>query len=554
MNKKITNKINVFALGGLNENGKNLYVIEINNKILVFDCGLKYASDKMYGVDYIIPDFTYLIENRKRIVGIFISHAHYENIGSINELVKSIPEVHIYATNYAAKVIMIEQEEAPVKISNLHIIKPHRKIDFKDFSVFPFSVTHSSPETVGYSINTIDGSIIYMADYCIDSTMNGHYDMDLGKIAYIGKQGVLLLMNESVFSEKPGFTSPNHKLDKYFRNVIDKSEGRIIFSLLPLHILTMQNIFDALKDTGRKVVIMGKYLHNIVEMSIKEGYLNVDRNIIGDLTNLKDKNSCIFIANDREMPYYNLSRIVNGYDKYITLETTDTICFADPSYDAIELTSVKLKNDIAVKGANIFDVPKDKSVRLHASSEDLMLMVKLFNPKYYMPIKGEYRYQVRNALLAEKVGMNKENIILKENGDVVTFEDGVLKECIEHISVDSILIDGKSSNDVGELVLKDREMLGNNGLILVSATVDKRNKRIKNGPEVVTRGFIYVKDNLDLIEEIKTKSLEIIKNNTHNGKYADYAKIRTEIREEIGSFIYKKTESKPVILTVIQEM
>ncbi len=247
MNKKITNKINVFALGGLNENGKNLYVIEINNKILVFDCGLKYASDKMYGVDYIIPDFTYLIENKKRIVGVFISHAHYENIGSINELVKAIPNIHIYATNYAAKVITIEQEEAPVKISNLHIIKPHRKIDFKDFSIFPFSVTHSSPETVGYSINTPDGSIIYMADYCIDSTMNGHYDMDLGKIAYIGKQGVLLLMNESVFSEKPGFTSPNHKLDKYFRNVVDKSEGRIIFSLLPLHLLTMQNIFDSLR-------------------------------------------------------------------------------------------------------------------------------------------------------------------------------------------------------------------------------------------------------------------------------------------------------------------
>ncbi|MCI8330700.1 MAG: ribonuclease J [Bacilli bacterium] len=554
MNKKINNKINVFALGGLNENGKNLYVIEINDKILVFDCGLKYASDKMYGVDYIIPDFTYLIENRKKIVGLFISHAHYENIGSINELVKAIPEINIYATNFAAKVITIEQEEAEEKIKNLHIIKPHRKIEFKEFSVFPFSVTHSSPETVGYSVNTQEGSIIYMADYCIDSTMNGYYDMDLGKIAYIGKQGVLLLMNESVFAEKPGFTSPNHKLDKYFRNVVDKSEGRIIFSILPLHILTMQNIFDALKETKRKVIIMGKYLHSVVEMSIKEGYLNIDRSIIGDLSNLKDKDSVIFIANDREMPYYNLSRIVNGYDKYITLESTDSICFADPSYDAIELTSVKLKNDIAVKGANIYDVPKDKNVRLHASSEDLMLMVKLFNPKYYMPIKGEYRYQVRNAQLAEKVGMEKTNIILKENGDVVTFENGNLKECIEHISVDSILIDGKSSNDVGELVLKDREMLGNNGLILVSATVDKRSKKIKNGPEVVTRGFIYVKDNLDIIEEIKTKSLEIIKNNTHNGKYADYAKIRTDIREEIGSFIYKKTESKPVILTVIQEM
>jgi len=547
-------KINVFSLGGLNENGKNLYVVSINDRILLFDSGLKYATDKMYGVDYIIPDFSYLIQNKEKIVGLFISHAHYENIGSINDLVKAIPDIHIYATNYASKVIQIESDEANVSIKNLHVIKPHKRIDFKEFSVFPFSVTHSAPESVGYSVNTDDGSIVYMADFVVDSTMHGHYDMDLGKLAYIGKQGVLLLMSESVFAEKQGFTSPNHKLDKYFKDVVEKSDGRIIFSILPLHILTIQNIFDALKGTKRKAVIMGKYLHSIVDMAINEGYLDIDKQVIGDLSNLRDDDSVIFVSNDREMPYYNLSRIVNGYDKYITLKSTDTICFADPSYDAIELTSVKLKNDIAQTGASISEVPKNKSVRLHASSQDLMLMVKLFNPKYYMPIKGEYRYQVKNAELAEQVGMSHENVILKENGDVVPFVDGVLKESYEKIHVDDILIDGKSSNDVGELVLKDREMLGNNGLILISATVDKRNKRIKNGPEVLTRGFIYVKDNLDVIEEIKSKSLEIIKNNTHNGKYADYAKIRTDIREEVGSFLYKKTESKPVILTVIQEM
>lgn len=547
-------KIKVFSLGGLNENGKNLYIVEINERILIFDCGLKYASDKMFGVDYIIPDFNYLIENKKRIVGVFISHAHYENIGSLNDLVKAIPEIHVFATNYASKVIEIESAESDVKIKNMHIIKPHRKIDFKEFSVFPFSVTHSAPESVGYSINTPNGSIVYMGDFVVDSTSHGFYDMDLGKLAYIGKQGVLLLMTESVFAEKQGFTSPNHKLEKYFKDVVEKAPGRIIFSILPLHLLTIQNIFDALKATGRKAVIMGKYLHNIVEMAIHEGYLNVEKGIIGDLSNLREENVCIFVCNDREMPYYNLSRIVNGYDKYVTLESTDTICFADPSYDANELTSVRLKNDIAVKGARICDVPKNKSVRLHASSQDLMLMVKLFNPKYYMPIKGEYRYQVKNAELAMEVGMNKDNILLKENGDVVTLIDGELKDNFEHIKVDDILIDGKSSNDVGELVLKDREMLGNNGLILISATVDKRNKTIKNGPEVLTRGFIYVKDNLDLIEEIKTKSLEIIKENTHNGKYADYAKIRTDIREQVGTYLYKKTESKPVILTVIQEM
>ena len=235
------------------------------------------------------------------------------------------------------------------------------------------------------------------------------------------------------------------------------------------------------------------------------------------------------------------------------MKESDTVVFAEPSYDAYELTEVKLKNDIAIIGANIESVPRDNSVRLHASSEDIMLIIKLFNPKYYIPIKGEYRYQVENGNLAYNVGVKKDNILLKENGDVIHLVDGKLVDDFEHIDVSDILIDGKSISDVGELVLKDREMLGNNGVVLISATMDKKSKNIIVGPEVLTRGFIYVKDNLDLIEEIKVKSEEIIKNNT-NEKYADYTKIRNEIRESIGTMLYKKTESKPVILTVIQEV
>ena len=543
----------MMSLGGLNENGKNIYTVNIDGNILIFDVGIKYASDNMYGVDYIIPDFTYLVQNKKKIVGVFISHAHYENMGALTELIKTIPDIKVYATNYTSKIIDIECKEENVFVKNLNVIKPYKKISFGSFSVFPFSVTHSAPESVGYAINTKDGAIIYMADFVIDPTMSGYYDMDLGKLAYIGKQGVLALMCESVFAEKKGFTSPRHKLDKFFRSVIDKNQGRIIFSLLSLHLHTIEEIFDALKDKKRKVVVMGKKLQLIINMAIKEGYLKVSPDLIGDLTNLKDENSIILVSNDREMPFYNLNRIVSGYDKFVTLRETDTVVFAEPSYDAYELTEVKLKNDIAIIGANIESVPRENSVRLHASSEDIMLIIKLFNPKYYIPIKGEYRYQVENGNLAFNVGMKKENILLKENGDVIHLVDGNLVDDFEHIDVNDILIDGKSINDVGELVLKDREMLGNNGVVLISATMDKKTKKILVGPEVLTRGFIYVKDNMDLISEIKDKSEEIIKNNT-NAKYADYTKIRNEIRENVGSMLYKKTESKPVILTVIQEV
>lgn len=547
-------KINIMSLGGLNENGKNIYTVNIDGKILIFDCGIKYAPDKVYGIDYVIPDFSYLVKNKKNIVGLFISHPHHENMGALTDLLKLIPELQVYASPYTCEIIKIQCAEEKVQIKNLNVIPAHKKIDFENFSVFPFNVTHSSPETYGFSINTEDGAIVYMADFVIDPTMSGHYDMDLGKLAYIGKQGVLCLMAESVFAEKKGHTSPNHKLEGFFKKLVDKQEGRIIFTVLPLHIYTIQEIFNSIKGKDRKVVIMGKELHSIVNLCIKTGYLNVDENLIGNLTDLKNDNTIILISNDREAPYTNINRILAGHDKFITLEQTDTICFAEPSYDAYEKMLVKIMNELAIKGVNIAPIPKDKSVRHHASSEDLMLLVKLFNPKYYMPIKGEYRYQVVNGDLAHEVGVPTENILLKENGYIVTFENGKLVDNFDRVFVDDILIDGKSSEDVGELVLKDRELLGENGLVLISATLSKKDKKILVGPEIITRGFIYQKDNMDIIDEIKRISLENIKENTFNEKYADYVKIRNEMREKVGAYLFKTTQCKPVILTVIQEI
>ena len=546
-------KIDIMSLGGLNENGKNLYTVSIDNKILIFDCGMKYAPDKMYGVDYVIPDFEWLIERKKDIVGVFISHPHHENMGALTDLIKVLPDLNVYASVYTSKIIDYMCEEEQVTIKNLHVIPAHKKIDFDNFSVFPFSVTHSSPDTLGFAINTEDGAIIYMADFVIDPTMSGHYDMDLGKLAYIGKQGVLCLMAESVFAEKKGHTSPKHKLESFFKKIIDKNENRIIFSVLPLHIYTIQEIFNSLKGKNRKVVIMGKELHTIVNICVKNGYLNIEDDIIGNLTDLKTNNTVILISNDREAPYANINRILAGRDKFVTLENTDTICFAEPSYDAYEKVLVKIMNELAIKGVNIESIPKDKSVRHHASSEDLMLLVKLFNPKYYMPIKGEYRYQVENGNLAYKVGVPKENIILKENGFIATFENGKLVDNFDRVFVDDILIDGKSNEDVGDVVLKDRELLSSNGLVLISATLSKKDKKVLVGPEIITRGFIYAKDNMDIIDEIKNISESVIVDNTHN-KYADYVKIRNDIREKVGAYLYKVTACKPVILTVIQEI
>lgn len=542
-------KIKIFSMGGLNENGKNTYIVEVDNKIFILDAGLKYATESMYGIDYILPNYDYLEKNKKRIVGVFLTHAHPENMGGIFDLIKTIPELKIYCTKYTKKYLELEGMDSK-KITE---IKPHKKILFKDVSVFPISVSHSVPDAVMYVIYTKDGAIVYTGDFIIDPSMSEYYHMDLGKVAYVGKQGVLCLLSESVFSEVKGHTSPNHKLTSYFKDLINRTQDRMIFTVLSIHLYTIQEIFDAAKNSHRKIVVMGKKLQNVINMAIENHYLKVDSNVIGDLSNVENSNTILLVCDDKEKPYSAIDKIVSGYDKFIKLKKTDTVVFAEPKYDENEKILVRIENEIAQIGANIASIPKDKEILHHASSQDLMLMLDLVQPKYYMPVKGDYRYMVNNADLATALGMKPENIILKQNGEVVTIKDGELIDKHETIPVNETLIDGNSTDDVGELVIKDREMLGENGIVLISVTLSKTTKEVLVGPEIVTRGFIYVKDSKEMIEEVKKISLNIVKNNI-NDNYVDYNNIKLEIREHLSKYFYSETECKPMIIAVIQEV
>ena len=542
-------KIRLFALGGLNESGKSTYVVEVDDQLFVLDCGLKYATDSMYGIDYVIPNYNYLIENKDRLVGIFITHAHYENMGGVFDVINDIPDIKLYCTKYTKEYLLLEG----VDEKNIVEIKAHKKISFGNVSIFPINVSHSVPDAVMYVLNTPDGGIVYTGDFLIDPSMSGAYSMDLGKIAYIGKQGVLALLSESSFSEHVGHTSPKHKLVNFYKDTYNHSEHRVILSVLPVHLHTIQEILSAAVNTHRKVVIMGKKLQNIVNMAIKNDYLTVPDNVIGDLSDIDDDRAILIVCDDRGKPFQTINKIVSGNDKYIHLKNTDTVVFAEPKYDAIEKMLVKLQDEIAMLGATSITIPKDKTLSLHSSTEDLMIMLNLIKPKYYVPVKGEYRLMVNNADLANSLGYDPANILLKQNGDVIEFVNGELQDNFEHIFVDDVLIDGNSSDDVGELVLKDREMLGENGIMLISATVDKNTKQVLVGPEVTTRGFIYVKDSIEMINEIKRICLEIIERNI-SANYVDYNNIKNEVREELGKYLYHETECKPMIIAVIQEV
>lgn len=542
-------KIKIMGLGGLSETGKNTYFVEVDNAIFILDCGLKFATENLYGIDYIIPDFEYLVKNKKKIKGLFLTHGHYENMGATNDLVRMIPNLKVYCTKFTKYIL----ESDGLNPNNIIEIEPHKKINFRDVSIFPISVSHSTPDAVMYVINTRDGAICYTGDFIIDPLMRGAYDMDLGKIAYVGKKGVLALLQESSFSERSGHTSPNHRLVGVFREAISHTKNRLMFLVLPTHLYTIQEIFDAAKNTHRKVVVMGKQLQSLIDMAVKEKYLEIQEGLLGDLSNIDDKDAIILMADSKQNPYACISKVLSGYDKFIHLKETDTIVFAEPRYDENEKLLVKIENDLAMHGCEIVSIPKGKTILHHASKEDLMLMIKLLNPKYYMPVKGEYRYMVNNADLASSLGIPDSNILLKQNGDIIEIDNGVLQDNFKNIKINDVLIDGKSNDDVGDLVIKDRQMLSENGIVLISATISRKTREILVGPEVTTRGFIYIKDSKDMINEIKNISLEVITRNITD-KYVEYTKIKTEIREELGKYLYNETECKPMIIAVIQEV
>ena len=549
-------KIKIFSLGGLNESGKNMYVVDVDNDLFIFDAGLKYADDKMLGVDYIIPDLKFLKDNLKRIKGIFITHAHEKYMGAVSDIVKNIPSIKVYATKFTVDILKKEFEDNNIKYNNLHLISAHKNIKFGKNSIFPVSLTHSVPDTVGYVLNTSDGAICYTGNFVFDSSMTGSYKTDIGKLAYVGKQGVLCLLSESIYAEREGHTSPNNRAASFIRDVLSKSEDRIIATVFPAHFYRIQELLNEVSKTHRKVVIMGKRLQETINYARENGYINFDKRIVGDLTNLNDKNTVVLISDAKESPFANLQRIIKGFDKYIKIKETDTVFITEPTYDGIEKVTAEIMDEVAMLGADAINLSSKKHLLHHASREDLMLMINLMNPKYYFPVKGEYRYQLANAKVAEEIGVPKENIILKQNGDVCEFIDGKLNlKCFDKVKVDEILVDGNNGEDVGNLVLKDREMLGENGIVIVSCTLDRSTKKIVGGPEILTRGFIYVKDNQELLEQTRELCVLIINDNIlENTKRVDYSKIKNEVRERLGHFFYEKTESKPMIITVIQEV
>ena len=536
----VEQKIKVFALGGLDENGKNLYVVEVNDKIFVLDAGLKYPTEDLLGVDAVIPDFTYLKENVSRVQGIFLSHGHEDHIGALPQLL-SLINVPIYGTRLTMALVEDSLSENGLDFKNykLYKIRENNELFFGDIKVTFFKTTHSIPDSVAICIHTTDGVIVYTSDFTFDQSAKGRYQTNYARISEISKEGVLCLLSESINAEKSGHTSTGSSLTYELEEAFSRAEGRIICSLYSSDLHRIQLVIDLAIQNGRKIAIIGRKMQRIVDISVKLGYLRIPKSALMNLLYIDEKNDnnlsnlVVLATGNRYEPFNALIRMAKHQDRLIHIEKSDTVIVATAPIPGNEIKAARTLDLLYRTGASVVAINKNLLPSSHASSEDLKLMMNLLKPQYIMPVIGEYRNLVAHAKIAEKMGYNTENVILLDNGDVVEFQQGELVNHTEHIQIDQVLVDGLGVGDIGSVVLRDRQLMANDGIIVVIANLNKNTKEIVAGPQIVSKGFVYEKGN----EELYAALDELVRNiigQFVTEQYVNWQGLRQELRDKIG--------------------
>lgn len=552
--------IKLFALGGLGENGKNMYVVEVNNDIFILDAGLKYPSVDLLGVDAVIPDFSYLNDNRKRIKGLFLSHGHEDHIGAVPHLLSEI-NIPVYGTKLTLALVKDMLNDFNMDISDLKMntITPHSKLKFNKTLVSFFSTTHSIPESIAICIHTSEGVIVYTSDYTFDQNVDLRYRTSFDLISDISRKGVLCLLSESLGAENPGHTSTENMLRHELTEAFSKADKRVIVSLFSSDIQRIQKVIDTAEICNRKLAIIGRRTQRTVDIAVRMGYLRVPKNMLVNLKYIDERNNnnkpnyTVLVTGNRNEPYDALVRMTRKVDRLVHIEPTDTIILATPPVPGTEKTAARTKDLLHRSNAKVISISKNLLPLSHASVEDIKLMINLLKPKYVIPVTGEYRHQYAQAKIADQIGFDSDKIILLDNGQVVNISEGEIQNYTDFIDVDQILLDGHSLGDVSNVVLRDRVLLSQDGILLVIGNICTKTKQLVAGPEVITRGFIYVKDSEEIIKGVSTKFKDIV-DSTDKTKFLDINKMRNDIRDKVSKYLYKETKRKPIVIVIIIEV
>ena len=554
---KFNNKIDtkVFALGGLGEVGKNMYCIMHGNELIIIDSGVLFPESDLLGIDYVIPDYTFLKENESKIKGLFITHGHEDHIGSIPFLLQTVNIPVIYAPNQAANLIKKKLSERNIGYDNIVIYDESTDIKFKNMSVEFIATTHSIPDSFAIVVHTPNGTIVESGDYKFDLSPIGPM-ANLQKMARIGEKGVTLLMNESTNAEKEGVSLSESKVDATLSDLFSKQRGRIIIATFASNVYRLKHIIETAKRNHRKVVLFGRSMETQVEIAIQSGYIEDTSTIItADESNkLKPEEVCLLCTGSQGEPLAALSRIANGTHKQIKLLPSDTVIFSSSPIPGNGEAVANTLNLLALKGVKTYTntLLNDIHSSGHGNQEELKLMIRLLKPKYVMPIHGEYRMLREHTDLAVACDVPRENTFIMQNGEMLSMLDGKVKRDKSFACYD-VYVDGNRIGDIGSVVIKDRKIMARDGILVLVCNVDLKKRLLLGKVNIATRGFILVNENEALIKQIENKATEIIIKELQSKKF-NYSELKTNIINEVNTYIIEKTGRKPIILPVIMDI
>ena len=558
-NKKLSplqKKVKIIPLGGLGEIGKNMTAFEYKDEIIVIDCGLAFPDEDLYGIDMVIPDITYLIKNKSKVKGILITHGHEDHIGAIPYILKQI-NVPVYGTRLTLGLIETKLEDhGMLNDCNLNEVQPNEFVEFKYSKVEFIRNNHSIADSCSIALHTPIGIIVHTGDFKIDFTPIDKEVIDLQRFAQLGKQGVLLLLADSTNALHKGYTMSEKKVGETLENLFGKASGRIIVSTFASNVHRLQQISDCALKYNRKIAFSGRSMEKISEVARRLGYLHIPEDMIislEDINNYPNDRITIVTTGSQGESMAALTRIASATHRYVQIEKGDMVIISASPIPGNEKAVSNVINDLTKKGANvIYKSIEEIHVSGHACEQELRLIQALLKPKFFIPVHGEYRHLMTHGRIAESMGVNKENIFMLEVGDIfeLTRKSG---KVAGKVPSGRVLIDGMGVGDVGNLVLRDRKNLAEHGMITVVVAIDRQGKSIVCGPDIISRGFVYVRDSEALMKDIKDIVRESVYNCLENN-ITQWAEIKNSIRREVDTFIYKNMKKKPMILPVIVEL
>jgi len=557
VSKKNTDKLTIFALGGVGEIGKNMYVVQYANDMVVIDAGLKFPDEDMLGVDIVIPDITYLVENRDKVRGIVLTHGHEDHIGGLPYVLKQV-NVPIYGTRLTLGLVEGKLKEAGIlSETKLVVIDNNSEIRLGCMKVSFFRTNHSIPDSVGVCIDTPEGVVVHTGDFKFDQTpVNGQH-ADLQKMAQIGSRGVLVLMSDSTNAERPGFTGSDRIVGDSLKEVLMQAEQRVIIATFASNVNRIQQVIDACLLANRKLAIAGRSMLNVITVASELGYLRIPDGMLiepEDVNKLPANRVAILSTGSQGEPMSALTRMARSAHKKLDIMPGDTVLIAATPIPGNEKDVGRTIDELFRLGANVLYGGNVQGIHVsgHGSQEDLKLMLNLIRPKYFIPIHGEYRMLRMHGILAEQTGVDKDNIFLIDNGDTVEIQNGVARYG-PRVPAGRVLIDGLGVGDVGNIVLRDRKLLSQDGILVVVVTLSKQEGKVLSGPDIISRGFVYVRESEGLMEEAN-RIVSNTLNKLMNEKVSEWASLKTHVKEALGRFLYEKTKRRPMILPIIMEV